>query len=174
MNNHLFRLIFWFTAAASVAAAQHPAMPQGMTHEEHARQMKSRADAAMGFDQARAAHHFVLTQGGGIIRVETLDRADAGTRDQVRAHLRAVAQAFSDGVFEKPRETHGEMPPGVSTLQRLRASLTYTYEESERGALVRIATANREARAAVHEFLRYQIREHATADPTTISPERGK
>ena len=164
---------FLVPVSGAAAGAQHPPMPQGMTHEEHLRQMNARADAAMGFDQARAAHHFMLTENGGIIRVEAIDPADAATRDEVRAHLRAIAQAFGDGVFEKPLETHGEMPPGVAALQRLKSSIAYTSEETARGALVRIVTSDREALAAVHEFLRYQIREHATGDPLAVSRARG-
>jgi len=33
---------------------------------------------------------------------------------------------------------------------------------------VRITTRDGEALAAVHEFLRYQIREHHTGDPLTV------
>ena len=45
---------------------------------------------------------------------------------------------------------------------------TYSYAETERGGIVRIATANPEALAAVHAFLKYQITEHATGDPLTV------
>jgi hypothetical protein len=31
-----------------------------------------------------------------------------------------------------------------------------------------IATSHRKARGAIHEFLRYQIREHATGDSLTV------
>ncbi len=57
----------------------------------------------------------------------------------------AAARSFAEGDFEKPLMTHGEMPPGVATMQRLKAKITYTYD-----------------------FLRYQIREHATGDPLTV------
>ena len=116
--------------------------------------------AAMGFDQAKTTHRFTLKPDGGIIRVEVTDAADAAGRDRVRTHLETIAREFSGGDFEKPFHTHGEVPPGVPTLQRLKASITYTYEEVERGGLVRITTADREALDAVHAFLRYQIKEH--------------
>jgi hypothetical protein len=65
-------------------------------------------------------------------------------------------------VFDKPFRTHAEFPPGVPALRRLRSSLSYTYEATPRGGLVRIDTGNRAARDAVHAFLRYQIREHGS------------
>ncbi len=157
-----------------VAAQQHPAMPAGMTHEEHMAQMKKEAEMkqhgqmAMGFDQDKATHHFTLTANGGAIAVSANDAADRTTRDQVRSHLQEIALAFSQGDFEKPLMTHGEMPPGVAAMQRLKAAIRYTFEATERGGVVRIATSNANARDAIHDFLRYQIREHATGDPVTV------
>jgi hypothetical protein len=159
---------------ASVVAAQHPAMPAGMTHEEHMAQMKKEAEMkqhgqmAMGFDQDKATHHFTLTANGGAIAVGANEAADLVTRDQIRAHLQEIAKTFGQGDFEKPLMTHSEMPPGVATMQRLKAAITYTFEATERGGLVRIATSNADALDAIHDFLRYQIKEHATGDPVTV------
>jgi hypothetical protein len=56
-------------------AGQHPTMPQGMSHEEHLKQMekdkalKKRGTDAMGFDQEATTHHFKLTPKGGAIEV---------------------------------------------------------------------------------------------------------
>jgi len=158
---------------AAIAAAQHPTMPPGMTHEQHLAQMKKDAEmkqhgnVAMGFDQDKTTHHFALTTDGGAITIVANDPADQVTLDQVRAHLKEIAVAFGRGDFEKPFLTHSEMPPGVAVMQRLRAEISYRFEEIDRGGTVRISTANTEARQALHEFLTYQIREHATGDPIT-------
>ena len=48
------------------------------------------------------------------------------------------------------------------------ASIAYAYEDTPEGGRVRISTADAEARAAVHAFLQYQIREHATGDPQSV------
>ena len=159
---------------SAVAAQQHPAMPAGMTHEEHMAQMKKEAEMkqhgqmAMGFDQDKATHHFTLTANGGAISVSANDAADQTTRDQVRSHLQEIAQTFGQGDFQKPLMTHSEMPPGVATMQRLKTAITYTFEATERGGVVRIATSNADARDAIHDFLRYQIKEHATGDPVSV------
>jgi hypothetical protein len=152
-------------AAAPVAAQQPPAMPAGMTHEQHMAQMKEHGNAAMGFDQDKATHHFFLTPGGGSIQVTANDPADDTTIGQVRAHLQEIAASFTQGDFTKPLMTHDELPPGVTTMRRRADEITYTYEPLEGGGRVRIATANADALDAVHDFLRYQIREHETGDP---------
>jgi hypothetical protein len=157
-----------------VAAQQHPTMPAGMTHEEHMAQMKKDAEMkqhgamAMGFDQDKATHHFTLTANGGAIAVGANDPADQATRDQIQAHLKEIAAAFGRGEFDKPLMTHGEMPPGVSAMQRHKSEITYTFERSERGGIVRIATPNADALSAIHDFLRYQIKEHSTGDPVSV------
>jgi hypothetical protein len=161
-------------SAGSSASAQHPAMPPGMTHEEHLAQMqkdaemKKRGALAMGFDQDRVAHHFGLTPNGGTIDVGVRDTSDATNRDAIRTHLHQIAAAFAAGSFEAPLMTHAQMPPGVAALQRLKSRVTYTFEETPEGGRVRIATDAAEALAAVHEFLRYQIREHHTGDPMVV------
>jgi hypothetical protein len=156
-----------FAVAGAVAAQQHPAMPQGMSHEEHMAQMKKQGDLAMGFDQDKATHHFRLNADGGTIQVTANDPKDAVTLDAIQAHLQEIAASFAKGDFEKPLMTHGEEPPGVPVMRRLQAQIRYTYEALPLGGIVHIRTANAEAIGAIHEFLRYQIREHATGDPVS-------
>jgi len=149
-------------------------MPPGMTHERHLAQMKKEAEMkqhgqmAMGFDQDKATHHFTLTPTGGAISVIANDAADQITRDQIRVHLQEIAQAFAAGNFEKPLMTHGEVPPGVSGMQRHNGDITYAFAANERGGRVLIASSNADALNAIHDFLRYQIREHRTGDPLSV------
>ena len=167
-------LLSLITALVAVTTrAQHATMPAGMTHEEHMAQMKKEAEmkqhgnAAMGFDQDRTAHHFLMTSDGGSIAVDANDPADQASIMQIRTHLQKVAIAFKHGDFGKPRETHSEYPAGVPVMQRLKDEIVYTYSEAPRGGIVRIVTTNPEALAAVHVFLAYQVKEHATGDPLT-------
>jgi hypothetical protein len=162
-------------ALAGTALAQdHPKMPAGMTHEQHQAQMKKDAELkehgqmAMGFDQDKATHHFTLTPKGGTIAVTANDASDVTTRDQIRTHLQEIAAAFAKGDFEKPLMTHGELPPGAAEMRRSKADIKYAYEQTDTGGSVRIVTSSDRALKAVHEFLRYQIREHGTGDPLSI------
>jgi hypothetical protein len=150
--------------------AQHPAMPPGVSHEQHLAQLqreqelKKRGIAAMGFDQDAVAHHFLLKPTGGAIEVDVRDPVDTKTLDAIRTHLREIAKQFAEGDFRAPFATHAEVPPGVPALQRLKSTITCSYGQTASGARVEIVTENSDALAAVHEFLRYQIAEHHTGD----------
>jgi hypothetical protein len=170
------------TAAAFVLAlfggsgayGQHAQMPAGMSHEQHLKQLekeaalKRRGAEAMGFDQNHATHHFLLRAAGGDISVEANDATDVAIRTAIRVHLAEIANEFSRGIFDKPLATHAEVPPGVEEMSRLKSEIIFRYEESANGGRVTLRTSNDDARRAIHDFLRYQIKEHATRDPLTI------
>lgn len=172
-NRSAFALTVVVGLMASSALAQHD-MPAGMTCEQHLAlmkkqaEMKQRGNVAMGFDQDKTTHHFYLTQSGGVIQVEANSDADITTRDQVRAHLKKISEEFANGDFSAPVATHAEMPPGAQTMQSLKSKIAYSYEERLRGAAVRIHTSDETALTAIHEFLRYQIKEHVTGDPLKV------
>jgi hypothetical protein len=166
--------LFAAAFAVRVGSAQHSPMPPGATHEEHLAQVqkeaqiKKRGAVAMGFDQDTTTHHFRLTPMGGFIQVEVNDPADATGRDSIRAHLKEITGEFTSGDFSKPFQTHDETPPGVAIMQELKSRIAYRFEETGGGGRVRISTTSSAALSAVHDFLRYQIREHATGDPLAI------
>jgi len=179
MHIHLRCVPTAFVLALLVGAgahAQHSAMPPGMTHEEHLRQLQNDADlkkrgaAAMGFDQETTTHHFNLTAEGGRITVTANNPSDATSVAQIRAHLAEIAAAFANGDFGAPFATHSEVPPGVSTLRDRKGLVRYEYKDTPNGGRVVMTSANSEALTAIHGFLRYQIREHATSD--TLSVEK--
>ena len=160
-----------FFAAAVLISGQHPEMPAGMSHEEHLEQMqkdealKKRGAEIMGFDQDATTHHFRLTATGGSIEVTINDQAEEATIAAIRTHLRSITREFAAGQFDKPFQTHGEVPPGVIEMQKRREKIAYRYEELPGGGAVRIETKDVRALDAVHAFLRYQITEHHTGDP---------
>jgi hypothetical protein len=97
--------------------------------------------------------------------VESNDAADTGSRDEIRTHLKQIAQQFAAGDFRAPLATHSEIPPGVPTMERLKGNIRYSFAERQQGAEVRIRSTSHEAIDAIHDFLRYQIKEHQTGDP---------
>lgn len=126
--------------------------------------VNKRGDDAMGFSHEKATHHFRLTAVGGAIEVTTNDPKETASEEQIRTHLSLIAKLFKEGDFSTPMFIHGEAPPGVNTMKQLKADISYTFETIERGARVRIATANAEGVDAIHAFLRYQIKDHKTGD----------
>lgn len=133
-------------------------------HGGHLDDVNRRGDDAMGFSHAKTAHHFLLKTDGGVIQVEANDASDTASRDQIRQHLKHIAKKFSEGDFAAPMFIHAQTPPGVPAMQRLKADIKYEFEELGRGGLVRISTNNSEAVKAIHEFLRFQIKDHQTGD----------
>jgi hypothetical protein len=132
--------------------------------------VNKRGDHAMGFSHEKTTHHFRLTGDGGMIEVTANDAADPASQEQIRTHLSHIAKLFKDGDFSKPMFIHGEAPPGVPTMKRLKSDISYTFETIERGARVRITSANAEAVEAIHGFLRYQIKDHQTGD--SLEPDK--
>ena len=152
------------TPPADAAQAHDHARCPHMAKDAHAAGVDERHDHTTGMAADTSVHHFEVTSRGGVIRLEAADGTDESGRDQARAHLEHVAQSFAAGDFAMPMFIHGQAPPGVSTMARLRESIRYRYEPTDRGGRVTIDTSNREARKAIHEFLRFQIRDHRTQD----------
>ena len=129
--------------------------------------LESRGSAAMGFEQAKTTHHFFLKSDGGAIQVQANDPQDTVSLGQIRKHFHGIAAAFAAGDFQIPMTVHDTLPPGANAMKRLHEKIHYTYEEMPTGARVVIKTDDSSALDAIHDFLRYQIREHETSDPGT-------
>ena len=141
-------------------------LPQPGTAGQHCgHEMHAAANKAMGFDQTRAFHHFHLRPDGGVIEIHANDPSDDETIRKIAAHLEQISRTFAGGDFTSSKATHGEVPPGVPTLQRMKERVRYRFAASPVGGRMEIAADDAEAIGAIHEFLRYQIREHRTGDP---------
>jgi hypothetical protein len=151
--------------AAPASSQQHDNFAQ-QQHDNTA--MNTRGAHVMGFDQTKTIHHFTLTKTGGIIRVQANDPSDTTSRDHIRMHLEHISKAFAQGDFTDPHEVHAETPPGVPEMKAQKAKITYQYESIANGAKVIITTEDPKALKAVHDYLRYQIREHKTDDPLDL------
>jgi hypothetical protein len=129
-----------------------------------------RGDQGMGFSHRLTGHHFLLFSNGGAIEVEAERSDDNVSKAAIRTHMEMIAGMFGQGDFSLPMFIHDTVPPGVEVMKRLKAQISYTAEKTLHGAQVRITTSNPEALAAVHEFLRFQIKDHRTGDQMTVEP----
>jgi hypothetical protein len=154
-----------FALFSSVVMAQQSDKPAASEHDAHA-QMNERGDKGMGFSQSATTHHFLLKPNGGVIQAEANGPDDTASRDNVRMHMRHIAHAFSSGDFDIPMFVHDTTPPGVPEMKRLASKISYAYQETPLGARVVITTSDAEAKTAIHKFLRFQINEHQTHDPS--------
>jgi hypothetical protein len=173
---HRFRNVIAVAAAAvwlsAPAGAQQSSQGQAPDHEAHHRDMLARGAQAMGFDQERTVHHFLLHDDGGAIEVSVKEASDHAHLQAVRQHLQEIAALFKAGDFGKPALTHAQQVPGTAEMTRLKDEITYQYEETPAGGRVRIVTRDAAALAAVHAFLRFQIEDHRTGDSVRVERQR--
>ena len=137
--------------------------------QDHQTPSHQHAASVMGFDQDRTTHHFLLFPDGGAIDVGVTDVADAKNRDAIRSHLSHIAMMFAGGDFTAPMLVHDSSSvPGTKIMAERKAAIRFQYVETPNGGRVNIVTTDPTALAGVHEFLKYQIAEHKTGDPTTV------
>jgi hypothetical protein len=141
----------------------------GQAHDPlHARGAK-----VMGFDQDKTAHHFYLYEDGGAIDVAIKDASNTKDRDAIRTHLPHVMSLFAEGNFTDPMLVHDTRTvPGTEVMSKLKDRISYKYVETPAGGRVDIVTKDRSALAAVHEFLSFQIKDHRTGDPVTVTKRK--
>ena len=151
----------------SSAMANCPMMQAALSQQSQS-DMNARGEKDMGFSQTATQHHFFLTSDGGAIQVDVKDSQDATDLNEIRMHLKHISQAFASGDFDIPMFVHDTTPPGVPKMKQLRDEIHYSYAETSNGGRVVIASANQAAVDAIHQFLRFQIREHKTGDPMDI------
>ena len=144
---------------------------QGMS-DDHAAGVDARGDHAMGFSHDASAHHFLLFPSGGVIEVDANDKNDKASRDEIRIHLSHIAEMFTEGNFQVPMFIHDKVPPGVSVMESKEGAISYTFEPTPTGGRVRIATADKDALEAIHEFLAFQIDDHRTGDSKVVESPR--
>ncbi len=157
--------------AAFLILATLNACPQDKpaAQDDHHQGVVERGDHVMGFSHDKATHHFLLYPDGGAIDVRANKSGDAATLDEIRMHFGHIAKMFAAGDFSAPMLIHSQNPPGSETMKRLREAIQYKLENTEHGARIRITTKNPDAVAAVHKFLRFQIKDHQTGDSTEVT-----
>lgn len=159
------KLILLLALSIASQSPQNPKPEECPMYAAHT-QMNERGEKGMGFSQTATTHHFYLNESGGIIQVEANKSTDADSRDNIRMHLGHIVRAFQEGDFDIPMFVHDTVPPGVAEMKRLRRRIRYTFEETPSGGRVIISTSDAKALGAIHRFLRFQVEEHKTGDPT--------
>jgi hypothetical protein len=96
---------------------------------------------------------------GGAIEVEAKRVNDTQTRDAVRQQLR--------------HDLREQVPSATPAMQENRNRIKYKYQETTRGARIRIIAKDQAALAAVQEFLRSQITQTSRAKAVTFNRIRG-
>jgi hypothetical protein len=154
--------------AAKKAAAE-TVVPNG--DAQHGAGVDARHDTLVASHQT-TRHSFRLFADGGAIELRAVDPADQATVDAVRIHLQDIAAQFAKNDFSTPAFVHGRRPAGVAAMQRLHDSIQFRYEDRDGGGRIHITTADSAALAAIHEFLKFQVIEHRTANSGVVEKDQ--
>jgi len=136
--------------------------------DDHQSMVNMHGDHVMGFSHDKTTHHFELNYDGGVIDVRANDVHDTESRDQIRSHFHHMAQMFADGNFSAPMLVHGTDVPGTATMAHLKDQLHWDLQETPRGARIVVVADTKPALDALHDFLRFQIKDHDTGDCTAV------
>ena len=142
-----------------IACAKSGAPPAAKSDSSFAA-LQQRGETAMGVNQYTSQHVFEPLPDGGRIVLQRKEADSTGT-ETIRAHMRTIAKAFSNGDFALPGFVHATADvPGTAQMKKLHAEISYTQEDLPRGGEVVISTKNPEAIAAIHDFLAFQRMDH--------------
>lgn len=163
------------TMATCPMHAQHMAAAGSRTARadgsaEHGRHVDGRHDT-FGMSHTTSTHSFRLFADGGVIELRATRATDEATVAAIRTHLQEITPQFRKGDFSTPRFVHGTAPDGVGRLEELGKDITYKFERFDDGGRIRITTRSRAAREAVHDFLRFQVIEHRTANSGKVEAD---
>ena len=157
-----------------LAAQEHAGCPMHVHADgsaEHGKDVDGRHDT-FGMPHTASTHSFRLFADGGVIELRANNADDQATIAVIRTHLQQVAQQFVGTDFSTPAFVHGYKPDGVAAMTRLHADISYRYESLPAGGRIRITAKTPEALAAVHDFLRFQVTEHRTANSGKVEEDR--
>lgn len=127
-----------------------------------------RGDHAMGFSHEKTTHHFLLGKSGGVIEITANDASDEKSIASIQGHMRHIVQEFAKGNYEIPMFIHDRIPPGVEVMRSSKELISFNFEELKNGAKITISSKDAEVLGAIHEFLKFQITDHRTGDPTEV------
>jgi hypothetical protein len=171
LSKAIIALVLVVAVPGSIAQKQSDPKTPCPMHESHMGMdahhatVERHGDEAMGFPHDKTMHHFRLAENGGAIEVTANDPKDSPNIEAIRMHLEHIARSFSEGDFSIPMFVHDSIPPGVTTMKLMKEKIHFAYEQIDAGGRVSIATEDPIARAAIHDFLRFQITDHGTGDP---------
>jgi hypothetical protein len=125
-----------------------------------------RVTKVSGFDSERVVRHFYLLKNGGAVEVVVKDPHDETTIKAVQAYLKKESDLWAKGNFDNVNAIYGKLPEGTPQLKKMRDSVTFAAVPEENGGVLRLLTVSPQAKSAIHDYLRFQIDQFKTGDPT--------
>jgi len=144
------------------ASGQTPASPQNQASSE-------RIQKILGFDLSKTTMHFWLLKSGGAIEIVAKDANDPTTVNAIRKYLEREAKEWGKGNFDTVYALHGKDIDGVAGMKKYRDDITFDPKSIDGGGALRLFTFNDTARQAIQAYIRSEINEYHTGDPTQVT-----
>ena len=122
--------------------------------------MMQRGEMAMGFDQNKIKHAFIVTTTGGEIRISALDENDVHTIHAIRTHVKEIQHDFSQGDFNKPFFIHDQTVPGTQIMAEKKDLINFSISDIEHGGALTLTTNDVDILDAIKQFMAFQSSEH--------------
>ena len=122
--------------------------------------MMQRGEMAMGFDQNKIKHAFIVTTNGGEIRISALDENDIDTIHAIRTHVTEIQHDFSQGDFNKPFFIHDQTVPGTQIMAEKKDLINFSISDIEHGGALTLTTNDVDILDAIKQFMAFQSSEH--------------
>jgi len=122
--------------------------------------MMQRGEMAMGFDQNKIKHDFVVITNGGEIRISALDENDVHTIHAIRTHVKEIQYDFSQGDFNKPFFIHDQIVPGTQIMTEKKDLINFSISDTEHGGVLILTTNDADILDAIKQFVAFQSSEH--------------
>jgi hypothetical protein len=122
--------------------------------------MMERGDIAMGFNQNKITHHFVVTPDGGKIIITALNGSDKQSIDEIKNHTLDIQKEFSEGNFTKPFFIHAQEVPGIKVMSEKKDLIKYNIRDLNNGSSLQLTTNDKELIDAITQFMDFQARQH--------------
>jgi len=119
-------------------------------------------------DESKIERHYWLLKNGGAIEFICKAPCDSSTQASIQGYLDSLGKAFEKGSFDAEFVSGSNAPETLATLRKLREEVTFQSASSEVGYSLRMLTVNPQAREAIYDFIRYEITNRKTGDPTTL------
>lgn len=120
-------------------------------------------------DESKIERHYWLLKNGGAIEMICKAPCEDATQKSIQNYLDSLSKSFEKGAFDAEFVNGASAPEALATLKKLRDEVTFhAAPSSEVGYSLRMLTVNPQARDAIYEFIRYEVTNRKTGDPTTL------
>lgn len=164
MKNATFRklsiLVGLFLSAILVTAQSAAPNPE--------QEVDARFSRAMGVSLDKVTVHFYLVKNGGVMELLAKDPGDNSTVEALQKYLQNQKDLWEKGKETAVTDVHLRAPESAATMRRLRNDITFYAAKMDNGGVLRMFSINDQARTAIQDYMKFEIAEHNTGDPTTL------